>query len=87
MQLPSNITTALHTVFQVMQYGGIGIGVVMIAFTLATGARKDVQKRREAWDNVIGIAAICLALGTLSAVINWIFTAMGIGSYLPKGVI
>lgn len=87
MNLPSNVTTALHTIFQITQYAGIGIGVVVIAFTLATGARKDIQKRREAWDNVIGVAGICLALGTLSAVINWAFTAMGIGSFLPSGII
>ncbi|USI66992.1 hypothetical protein LMK05_13180 (plasmid) [Lactococcus petauri] len=87
MNLPSNITAGLHTAFQVMQYAGIGIGVVVIAFTLATGARKDVQKRRQAWDDVIGVAGICFALGTLGAVINWIFTAMGIGSFLPSGII
>lgn len=87
MNLPSNVTTALHTIFQITQYAGIGIGVVVIAFTLATGARKDIQKRRQAWDDVIGVAAICFALGTLGAVLNWIFTAMGIGSFLPAGII
>lgn len=87
MTLPENIITGLRTIVQLMQYGGIGIGVVVIAFTLVTGIRKDVQKRREAWDNVIGIVAICFALGTLGVALNWLFTAMGIGSFLPGGII
>lgn len=87
MNLPANITTGLHTAFQVVQIAGIGLGVVVIAFTLATGVRKDVQKRRQAWDDVIGVAGICFVLGTLGAVLNWLFTAMGIGSFLPGGII
>lgn len=85
--LPSNIASALHSLFQIGQYVGLGGGAVVVLWTLISGLRKDVQKRRQAWDDVIGVAAIMLAIGLLSSIINWILTALGIGSYMPNNVL
>lgn len=85
--LPSNIASALHSLFQIGQYAGLGGGAVVVLWTLVSGLRKDVQKRRQAWDDVMGVAAIMLAIGLLSSLINWILTALGIGSYMPQNIL
>lgn len=85
--LPANIAAAFHSLFQIGQYVGLGGGAVVVLWTLISGLRKDVQKRRQAWDDVMGVAAIMLAIGLLSSIINWILTALGIGSYMPQNVL
>lgn len=85
--LPSNIVAAFHSLFQIGQFVGLGGGAVVVLWTLISGLRKDVQKRRQAWDDVMGVAAIMLSIGLLSSIINWIMNALGIGSYMPQNIL
>jgi hypothetical protein len=85
--LPANIAAAFHSLFEIGQYVGLGGGAVVVLWTLISGLRKDVQKRRQAWDDVIGVASIMLSIGLLSSIINWILTALGIGSYMPHNIL